>query len=162
MKKVILNFISYIFLLISFVAIDDLQAQETSAPRPGATSTQFMNVPQELQTKCDNFFDLLSRNEFKVAFDDLLENSPFKNKQDQVTNLIEQTKQAVVLYGKVKGGEPVSSEVACPSLVRLRYLGIQSNYPMRWIFTFYNSPKSGWIVVNVKLDDMSEYFFSDE
>lgn len=156
------NIIIFLVLVLVTIFTTDLKAQESSAPRPGGLSSQFLNVPQELQTKCDNFFDLLSRNEFKVAFDNLLENSPFKNKQDQVSNLIEQTKQAVVLYGKIKGGEPVSSEVACPSLVRLRYLGIQSNYPMRWIFTFYNSPKSGWIVVNVKLDDMSEYFFSDE
>lgn len=156
------NIIIFLVLVLVTIFTTDLKAQESSAPRPSGLSSQFLNVPQELQTKCDNFFDLLSRNEFKVAFDNLLENSPFKNKQDQVSNLIEQTKQAVVLYGKIKGGEPVSSEVACPSLVRLRYLGIQSNYPMRWIFTFYNSPKSGWIVVNVKLDDMSEYFFSDE
>lgn len=161
MKKTVLYLITFTFVLAGILTTN-LQAQETAAPRPGASSSQFLNVPQELQTKCDNFFDLLSRNEFKVAFDNLLDNSPFKNKQDQVANLIEQTKQAVVLYGKIKGSEPVSSEVACPSLVRLRYLGIQSNYPMRWIFTFYNSPKSGWIVVNVKLDDMSEYFFSDE
>ncbi len=146
-------------LILSAISI---YSQETSAARPGTASTQFINVPQELQTKCDNFFDMLSRNEFKEAFDNLLLNSPFKNKEEQVKNLIDQTKQAVVLYGKIKGGEPVSSEIACPSLVRLRYLGIQSNYPMRWIFTFYNSPKSGWIVVNVKLDDLSEYFFSDE
>ncbi len=150
----------YVFFLI-FSALS-LFSQENAATRPGSNSSQFINVPDELQIRCTNFFDLLGRNEFKEAFDNLLLNSPFRNKEEQVKNLIDQTKQAVVLYGKIKGGEAVSSEIACPSLIRLRYLGIQSNYPMRWIFTFYNSPKSGWIVVNVKLDDMSEYFFSDE
>lgn len=138
-----------------------LTAQETSASRAGG-APQFINVPIELQTRAKNFFELIEKNEIKKAFDVLLENSPLKNKEEQVKNLMDQTKQAIVLYGKVVSNEPVSSESASNSLIRLRYLGIHSNFPMRWIFTYFNSPKHGWIVINVKLDDMSEYFFSDE
>lgn len=151
----------YLSVLIAIFSVVSVYSQETAATRP-TSSSQFNNVPQELQIKCNEFFDQLEKNEYKKAFDNLLINSPFRNKEEQVKSLIDQTKQAVVLYGKITGSEAVSSEIACPSLIRLRYIGIQSNYPMRWIFTFYNSPKSGWIVINVKLDDMSEYFFSDE
>jgi hypothetical protein len=131
-------------------------------PSSGANSGAFVNVPNELQTKCELFFEQLSKNEIKRAYDILLENSPLKTKDEQVKNLIDQTKQSIVLYGKLDHGEAVSSETASPSLLRLRYLGIHNSFPMRWIFTFYRSPKLGWIVINVKLDDMSEYFFSDE
>jgi len=137
-------------------------AQETTSAARSNTSQQFMNVPQEVQNKTQTFFQLIEKNEIKKAFDALLENSPLKNKEEQVKNLMDQTKQAIVLYGKVVGNEAVSSEIASTSLIRLRYLGIHTNFPMRWILTYFNSPKFGWIVINVKLDDMSEYFFSDE
>ena len=155
---------NYFILFSMFLGVifsSGLIAQETSASRSGG-APQFINVPIELQTRAKNFFELIEKNEIKKAFDVLLENSPLKNKEEQVKNLMDQTKQAIVLYGKVVSNEPVSSESASNSLIRLRYLGIHSNFPMRWIFTYFNSPKYGWIVINVKLDDMSEYFFSDE
>lgn len=148
-------------MFLGVLCSSELTSQETSATRSGG-APQFINVPIELQTRAKNFFELIEKNEIKKAFDVLLENSPLKNKEEQVKNLMDQTKQAIVLYGKVVSNEPVSSESASTSLIRLRYLGIHSNFPMRWIFTYFNSPKHGWIVINVKLDDMSEYFFSDE
>ena len=148
-------------MLIALLGVSIASAQETSASRANTTQ-QFMNIPAELQTKAQMFFQLIEKNEIKKAFDALLENSPLKNKDEQVKNLMDQTKQAIVLYGKIVGNEAVSSEIASTSLIRLRYLGIHTNFPMRWIFTYFNSPKYGWIVINVKLDDMSEYFFSDE
>ncbi len=136
-------------------------AQDTQLPGAG-TKSSFINVPPELENKCNDFFDLLSKSEIKKAFDGLLNNSPIKNKEEQINNLIEQTKQSIVLYGKITNSESVSSETASNSLIRLRYLAVHNNYPMRWIFTYYKSPKFGWIVINVKLDDLSEYFFSDQ
>lgn|SRR5574344_1514811 len=138
------------------------QTDETAAPRLQKSQAQFVNVPKELPTRIEKFFSILHENSVQKAFDALLEGSLLKNREEQVAKLVEQTKQAIVLYGKSENGEPVSSEVATPSLIRLRYIGLNQNFPMRWIFTFYNSPRFGWMVVDVKLDDMSEYFFTDE
>lgn len=153
----------YFLLLILAISILTfrVEAQDTQLPSSGGKSN-FINVPPELETKCNDFFDLLTKSEIKKAFDGLLANSPLKTKEEQINNLIEQTKQSIVLYGRLNGAESVSSESASPSLLRLRYLAVHNSYPMRWIFTFYKSPKFGWIVINVKLDDLSEYFFSDQ
>ncbi|MFA6570085.1 MAG: hypothetical protein WCT77_02500, partial [Bacteroidota bacterium] len=73
-----------------------------------------------------------------------------------------QTKKSIQLYGPIKGYEPVSSEIVTESLVRLRYFSLHTDFPMRWIFTFYKSPSRGWIVINIKFDDLSETFFTDQ
>jgi len=157
MKKYLLA-LMFAFCLLG---VEDLKSQETALSKSN-TSPVFSNIPSAIQEKNQSFFQFIEKNEIAKAFDILLDNSPLKNKEEQVKNLIEQTKQSIVLYGKVVANEPVSSEIASSSLIRLRYLGVHTNFPMRWIFTYYNSPKFGWIVINVKLDDMSEYFFSDE
>jgi hypothetical protein len=154
------KYIILILITISALTLNGF-AQDTQLPGSGNKSN-FINVPAELEVKCKDFFDLVYKSEIKKAFDGLLVNSPFINKVEQINNLIEQTKQSIVLYGKIINFESVSSETASQSLIRLRYLAVHNNYPMRWIFTFYKSPKYGWIVTNVKLDDLSEYFFSDQ
>lgn len=156
MKKILL-----LITIVILTAVDFGLAQ--NAPLSGASGqTAFINIPPELEQKCNTFFESLSKSEIKKAFDKILEGSPIKNKEEQINNLIEQTKQSIVLYGKLNDAEAVSSEIATPSLIRLRYLAVHNIYPMRWIFTFYKSPKSGWIIINIKLDDLSEYFFSDQ
>ncbi len=153
-----------IIILIIIVALSGAYQSNAQTKPLSGTSGQsaFINIPAELEQRCKGFFDLLSKSEIKKAFDKVLEGSPIKNKEEQINNLIEQTKQSIVLYGKLSDSEPVSSEIASPSLIRLRYLAVHNTYPMRWIFTFYKSPKAGWIIINIKLDDLSEYFFSDE
>jgi len=96
------------------------------------------------------------------AYDDLLKGSPIKKKVEDVKSLNSQTKRAFELYGNIIGYEPVNAEFVTPSYLRMRYLALHSRYPMRWIFTFYKSPDQGWIITNVKFDDLTDYFFSDE
>ena len=154
--------IVFLFLVLTAGFTSYAQDDKYSTIKEQETSFQFINIPKSLTDKVNSFFDELKQNSIKSAYEKLLASSPLRHKDEQVNILIEQTKKAIVLYGNTFGCEAVSSETASPSLIRLRYLGLNATFPMRWIFTFYNSPQNGWVVVNVKIDDMCEYFFSDD
>ncbi len=148
-----------LFLLVITIA----DAQEDQLKRSGINYPEsFSMVPPEIKEKCSRFFDIVMNNEYQKAFEMLLKNSPIIKKSDDLANLVKQTERAARMYGEMKGYEPVSAEKATDSYIRVRYLGIHPDMPMRWIITFYKSPKRGWMVSNVRFDDLTDYFFSDE
>lgn len=137
-------------------------AQDEKLPKSSSQNLSDIAIPQELKNKCNKFFESLIKIDVKTAFDNLLAKSPLNKKEEQVTNLMTQTKSSIKLYGNIDNYEMMSGEAAGTSLIRLRYLALHNEYPMRWIFTFYKSPKHGWIVINIKFDDLAEYFFTDQ
>lgn len=122
----------------------------------------FTAVPPDLIKRSDNFFEHLIKKQISTGYKELLQKSPIARKENEIENLIKQTMNAFELYGELKNYEPVNAEFVSPSYLRLRYLGLHSRYPMRWVFTFYNSPDLGWIITNIKFDDLSEYYFTDQ
>lgn len=136
--------------------------RQKSVPKADSRDKMFIGIPEELENKVSEFFDDIISGKIKNGFDKFLKESPVKEKNDQIEKLIAQVERANDIYGKIKDYEPVSSEKVTESYLRLRYLGMNSKLPMRWIFTFYKSPAAGWIVINIELDDFTEYFFSDE
>jgi hypothetical protein len=133
---------------------------KANAPSENLPSTSAL--PKEIVGLSTEFFKLMIVGNTSEAFQRLLKNSPIGEKAEQTKRLIDQAKRAEEIYGLMKGFERVGSESVAESYIRLRYLALHDKYPMRWIFTFYKSPTKGWITVNVKFDDDSEYFFSKE
>lgn len=157
----------YLYLLvISILASSMISAQDSGLQRSGeATSSirkSFDQVPETVLQPLDHFFETLISGNVEDAYDDLLKNSPLGKKDEDVEQLISQTKRSATIYGKLKGYEPVNVEIVGSSYMRIRYLGLNEQYPMRWIFTYYKSPNRKWAVTNIKFDDLSEYFFTDQ
>jgi hypothetical protein len=128
-----------------------------------ASTQQFENlkkVPEELNSNVTSFFDKLMKNDIDQAFKELLKNSIINDNQDQVQVLIDETRKSGEVYGSMKGFEPYGAEIISPSMIRLKYLALHKDFPMRWIFSFYKSPENGWLVINVKFDDNTEEVFS--
>ncbi len=147
------------FFLMSFVMF----AQDGGLQH-SASNTQgqgFDEVPTSLKSRVGNFFETLKSEDINKAYEELLQNSPIMNQKEDLNNLVVQTRRAIGLYGKIYSYEPVFADLVSNSYIRLNYLGIHSNYPVRWIFTFYRSPKHDWIITNIKFDDLSEYYFRD-
>lgn len=161
-----------LILLILVVGFIQLYSQENPPPKiikslivnneKDMRPQSVLNVPQEVKDKCVQFFELLVSSEIKTAFERLLQKSPISKREKEVKNLIEQTEKANELYGKLKGYEAVNSESPAPSYIRMRYITLHTDTPMRWLLTFYKSPELGWIIVNVKFDDLADFFFKDE
>jgi hypothetical protein len=121
-----------------------------------------INIPPAIDKKIDRFFNTMIEGETVLAFREFLRNSPIAEKEDEIGNLIKETKRSFELYGKLLSFEPVEAEYVTPSYMRLKYLGLNEDYPTRWMMTFYKSPAKGWMVTNIKFDDLAEYFFSDQ
>ena len=153
-----------IFTIVMVIICTPVISQDNSLPKSTTAPEKKMliGVPNEIQSSCAQFFKTLISSNIDKAFEDILQNSPINKKIEQLKSLKQQTKKSMQLYGLIKGFEPVSSEIVSESMLRIRYLALHDDYPMRWIFTFYHSPTRGWIVINIKFDDLSEYFFTDQ
>jgi hypothetical protein len=135
---------------------------ERGAASDKAKKVSVLGVPQEVLDKIHMFFDSIIANKIEKAFDELIGESPLKKKTDEIQKLITETKRANTIYGAIKSYEPINSDIVSESFIRVRYLAYHTDFPMRWVFTFYKSPKLGWIVVNIRFDDLSEFFFKED
>ena len=154
----ILYAILILFLFYGTILSQDGLPSSNRAKEP----TSFLEVPGHLKTRVEKFFGSLINNDVKNAYINILTNSPISKQKSDIDNLLAQTKRAFEIYGMLTGFEPVNAEIATESYIRLRYLCLHGNFPVRWIFTFYRSPEKDWIVTNIKFDDLSEYFFKSD
>lgn len=162
MNSIILYTLLLLFINIGNVALSqDEDGLPGSKPNLSKSSTNFQNVPPELKSKTIKFFNALMDNKVSNAYDDFLAGTPLGKKVEDVTSLKKQTTRAFELYGVLKGFDPVNFEMIGTSFIRIRYLGLHTRFPMRWIFTYYKSPDQGWIVTNIKFDDLSDFYFED-
>lgn len=150
-----------IILLLFILAITVASAQEGSL-KDNSNTESLIGVPQEINDLTNNFFNLLIKKDVEEAYSNLLVKSPLFEKKESVKNLITQTKKSFNIYGDLMNYEAINFEYVTESYLRIRLLGLHSNYPTRWVITFYRSPAKGWFVTNVKFDDLSEFFFTDE
>ncbi|ROL59689.1 hypothetical protein D9V87_04480 [Bacteroidetes/Chlorobi group bacterium MS-B_bin-24] len=159
MKKLAVLTLAFMFSILS------AYSQEGKLPLSAsdkAKKVSVLGVPQVVLDKIHMFFDNIIANKIEKAFDELIGESPLKKKTDEIQKLITETKRANTIYGAIKSYEPINSDIVSESFMRVRYLAYHTDFPMRWVFTFYKSPKLGWIVVNIRFDDLSEFFFKED
>lgn len=120
-----------------------------------------LELAQELKTRSSDFFNKLISNKVDEAYKELLNGSPLVDESEDVLSLKAQTKRSFDIYGKLLSFDLYNYEYVTSSYVRLRYLAFHSKYPIRWLFTYYKSPEKGWVITNIKFDDMTEFYFSD-
>lgn len=125
------------------------------------TKLSYEDIDAKITKTISYFFDQIIKQDIDLGFEQILKNSVIALKKEEVKNLKEQTKRSINIYGDILSFEFVSAEMVSNSYLRLRYLALHSSYPMRWIFTYYKSPDKGWIITNLKFDDLSENFFTD-
>lgn len=150
-------------LLLAFVSLTavELQAQGGSNLQSSTDASGFEDVPDDIKKQISVFFNGMIAGEVEPSFEKLLSNSPVKRKTKSLSSLIEKTALSIELYGNMMAYEPVSTEFVTSSYLRVRYISLHSRMPMRWIFTFYNSPDQGWVITNIKYDDQTEMLFYD-
>lgn len=149
------------FITFSFIAFSQGDRLPGSNFNQRSGSNE-ITIPSELNLKANIFFNNLLDSNVTKAYEELIKGSYIFDRKDKIKTLITQTHRTFEIYGPLKGFELVNVEEVTTSFVRVRFLGKHSRFPMRWIFTFYKSPDQGWIITNVKFDDLTELFFEDE
>jgi hypothetical protein len=130
-------------------------------PRPiTSVKHNIEELPLDIRNSCKSFFESVIQKKFDNAFNEISKNSYISQKEDQMKLLVNQTKQAFSLYGDMKSFDFVNCEKGTDNYYKVRYLGNHIDFPTRWVFNFYNSPKYGWIVLNIKFDDLPDFLFS--
>ena len=160
MKK-LLTIIAIIFFVLNSKAIPQPKEDVKEVPKLRVPISIISEAPQELTNRCSMFFKKLMSPEFENAFDFILKDSPIAKDKEKIKNILSQFKKSITIYGSIGGYEAVNCEKVTESLYRLRYISLHTDIPMRWMFTFYRSPQKDWIIINIKFDDLSEFFFSD-
>ncbi|MDC1068743.1 hypothetical protein OAQ99_06265 [Candidatus Kapabacteria bacterium] len=160
MKKIIL--ISSVLILHCFAFSQGDKLPGSSFKPNSSVLNKQIQIPPELKAKTNQFFNNLLDSNVAKAYEDLMRGSFLAKRDEKLKTLINQTHRAFEIYGPLQGFELVNGDEVTSSFIRVRYLGKHSRFPMRWIFTFYKSPVDGWIITNVKFDDLSELFFGDE
>ena len=159
--EVTLTFLKKILLLsvLTTIILLPINAQEDGSlqNRANENNIRFL-LPNEIRTKLDNFFDKLVKKDYKKGLEELLNNSPVSNKSDSYANILKELGKSIDYYGNIKGYEIVDVKVAGTSYYKVKMLGLHQKFPTRWEINFYRSPDLGFIVTNIKYDDISNAY----
>lgn len=87
-------------------------------------------------------------------------NSPLKNRNDDISKLIDQAATLDERYGAYVGHEEVSVRTVGKDLIFLRYLYKGERFPVVWYFTFYRSANGNgnrdWTLIGMRFDSKVE------
>jgi hypothetical protein len=134
---------------------------------PGAAqeplSDEMQTEVTALQSKADLFFRQLTDKTIgpERAVREIVGSGPLKDRNDEISKLIEQALLLDQRYGISTGHEPVGIRAAGSDLVFLRYLYKGERFPVVWYFTFYrtaiaNGLKRDWSLISVRFDTKLE------
>lgn len=91
-----------VFILALFFIYSTNFAQDgLPTSRKSKEPTSFLEVPNILKTRIDNFFTSLINDDVNGAYDKMLTNSPISRQKNDVDNLLKQTKRAFEIYGNI-------------------------------------------------------------
>lgn len=138
---------------------DDPNNPQIRIPKDVPAATDKTGLPREISKVCNDFFRALVAGTPDLAFQRMLATSPLGNKKDQAIKRVETFNKAVDVYGAVKGYEFAGSDAGSESLLKVKYISLHEQFPLRWFFTFYKSPVRGWTIINMTFDDDVEYLF---
>jgi hypothetical protein len=123
-----------------------------AAQEPAVDSPDLKLVREKVNT----FFQNLTNKSIggDGALRGIIGNSPLKNRNDDISKLIDQAASLDERYGAYVGHEEVSARTVGRDLVFLRYLYKGERFPVVWYFTFYRSGNGGreWMLIGLRFD----------
>jgi hypothetical protein len=127
---------------------------------PSAETQQEIDL---LKGRVDGFFRSLTDKTLgpERALRELVGNGPLKDRNDDISKLIDQAQTLDQRFGTYTGHEPASTRVVGNDLVFLRYLYKGDRFPLVWYFTFYRPAPIGgvrrdWTLIAVRFDSRIE------
>jgi len=154
-----MKLLKYIILCLIISTIS-LSAQSGYTFNNSSDSTD--KVPSVIRENITEFFAEMFKNNYEKAYQKILEKSPLINDKENLDKLIKETTKIDKFYGKLTEFEFCKTDIVSKSYIRISCLGLCAKHPMRWIFTYYHSPELGWLVTNIKFDDLTENYFMEK
>jgi hypothetical protein len=114
-------------------------------------------IPNQMAAR---FFGLLLKGQVDPAYDGLTKGSKIAERAEESKALRLKTQEALKVFGAVVGFEQVESKAVGPHLLRLTYLTVGKEFPLRWRLYFYR-PDSFWRLVDIRVDDRLSGLFGE-
>lgn len=152
-----------IFLVVLLLSAADLTAQENrreATPTGGRFGEPALPVAPEVRTTLNDFFQALASQQVDAGYDKLVEGSKIAEKKTEVSALKSKTKEAIRLFGEIRGYELVSVDSVGTRLITVSCLSLGADFPLRWRFYFYR-PVADWKLVDIRVDDRLGEMFGE-
>jgi len=108
----------------------------------------------------DQFFRMLTEGRVETAYDQLLKGTPIGGMSDDVANLKAMTAKAIRTFGAIVGYENIDKKELGTRMVRLTYISMGKQFPLRWRFYFYKAVDS-WQLIDVRVSDRLYEMFDE-
>ncbi len=118
----------------------------------GGIGSAAQPLPVAVQERTAAFFKLLIAGEEERAYVQLLAGGPLEDSVQQA-QIWRQVQQLHERYGLPLGYEVVQSVPCGEHLLRLLCLGLYEQRVLWWELLFYRSPRRGWIVVELSMEE---------
>jgi hypothetical protein len=109
----------------------------------------------------EDFFTLLGRNQIDQAYDQLVHGTVIESNKQQMDGLKSKTREAVQLFGEIRGQEIVTVKNVGTHLMCSTYVSLGKIFPLRWKFYFYKSDKA-WRLIDIRVDDRLSDMFDEK
>lgn len=114
-----------------------------------------------IKTICETFLKMIQAGDYNKAFS-YIQSKPTSIPEQEFSEIeittIQQSKTIHQLYGEARRAVLVSEKTVSGVALRLEYLVIRENIPIRWKFIYYKAD-GDWKLVSIEFDDKLEEVF---
>lgn len=108
-----------------------------------------------------SFFDSLAKNLIDDAYVNLTRGSKIADRPQELGNLKQKTREAISLFGDIKGFEVIENKAVGTTLRRYTIVSFGRDFPLRWRFYFYHVDQQ-WRLIDLHVDDRLNAIFSED
>jgi hypothetical protein len=135
----------------------------TPSPAPAPAQAGDPKGPaldESLRAVLGEFYDLLGRGEVDRAYELLVRDSPIAGKKQEVDDLKIKSREAIRLFGGIRGHELLGVEPVGSRLWRVTCISLGEGFPLRWRFYYYR-PQETWRLIDIRVDDSLPELFNE-
>ena len=135
----------------------------TPQPSAPAIVKEIPAIPQvdnSVRQQVDAFFAALEDHKIDDAYNNLTKDTKIAQRSTDVATLKSKTQQAIEMFGDILGHDLVEVKSVRTHLVRVTYLSLGKDYPLRWRFYFYKSAAT-WRLIDIRVDDRLADIFGE-
>lgn len=106
------------------------------------------------------FFSQLAQGDIDAAYVALTRGSKIAERPEELRALKTKTREAIDVFGAVRGFELVENKPVGERLVRATYISLGIEFPLRWRFYFYKADDV-WKLIDLRVDDKLTGIFEE-
>jgi len=128
------------------------EATPLAAPEAEASMDPVRNIAE--------FFAALAKKDIDGAYDRLTKGTKIAERAEDVKTLKSKTKDAIAVFGGMKGHEIVATQKVGERLLSLTCVSLGQDFPLRWRFYYYK-PEDQWKLIDLRVDDRLASIFDE-